>query len=88
MLTTASKKPAAKGSDRGVGVNREHAVGDACVADAGQPLVGAEPQVRGPHLHAELAVQEDRRRAAAAAQVDPHAGPQLHRLDQPLGEPQ
>ena len=41
-------------------------------------LGGAEPQVGGPHLDAELAVQKDRRRGAAAAEVEhAHAGLQL-----------
>src|SRR5262249_18428977 len=43
-----------------VGVDREHAVVDARVADALEVLRSAEPQVDGPHLHAELAPEEDR----------------------------
>ena len=64
----------------GVGVDREDAVLDAGVPDALEVLGGAEPQVGGPDLHAELAAQEDRRHRPPAAEVqDPHAGPQVER---------
>ena len=73
----------------GIGVDREDAVLDAGVPDALQVLRGAEPQVGGPDLHAELAAQEDRRRRASTAEIQhPHAGPQVERLGQPLGQPQ
>ena len=73
----------------GVGVDREHAVLDAGIPDALEVLRGAEPQVGGPDLHAELAAQEDRRRRPPAAEVQhPHAGPQVQRRREPLGQPQ
>ncbi len=55
----ASKKSSAKGSDARVGVNREHAVADAGVANAVQILGGAEPEIGRPYLDAEFAPQKD-----------------------------
>ena len=73
----------------GVGVDRKDAVLDPGIPDALKFLRGAEPQVGGPDLHAELAPKEDGRCPAAATEVQhAHAGPQVHRLGQPLGQPQ
>jgi hypothetical protein len=70
-------------------VDREDPVLDLGVPDALKVLRGAEPQVGGPDLHAELAAEEDRRDCPAAAEVQhPHAGPQVEPFAEPLGEPQ
>ena len=73
----------------GVGADREDAVLDAGVPNPLDVLRGAEPQVRRPDLHAELAAEEDRRQSAPASEVQhPHAGPQVERFGEPLGQPQ
>ena len=70
-------------------VNRKHAVVDTGIADPLDVLRGAEPQVGGPHLHAELAPQEDRRRCLAAAQIQhPHSGSKIQGGCEPLDEPE
>src|SRR5205823_6216924 len=52
-------------------------------------LRGAEPQVSGPYLDAELTVEEDRGQGAPAAEVQhAHAGPQIQHAGKPLGQPQ
>jgi hypothetical protein len=73
METTASKYSVAK-------VDREHPVVDLGVEGPPVVLRGAEPQVGRPHLHAELAPEENRRQRPPAAQVQhAQAGAQVER---------
>ena len=74
MQRIASKNSGLERQRPRVGVDGGHALLDAGVADPLLVLGGAEPEVRRPHLHAELARQEDRLRRQPAAEVeDAHA---------------
>jgi hypothetical protein len=73
----------------GVGVDGRHAIGDAGIGNPLLVLGRAEPQVRRPHLHAELAREEDRLRRPTATEIEhAHPGLQLDDLGEPLGQPQ
>ena len=81
MDTIASKKSAANGSDRASAWIGKTPVLDPGIANALEVLRGAEPQVGGPDLHAELAAQEDRGHRPSAAEVQhPHARPEVEGL--------
>src|SRR5580692_5052877 len=70
-------------------MDRKHALGGAGVLDTLKVFRGAEPEISRPNLHAEFAVEKDRRCRASAAEVEyAHAGPQIQRTSQPLGHPQ
>src|SRR5262245_44473533 len=43
-----------------IGVERENAIIDACIANSLMPLRNAEPEVDGPHLHAKFTSQKNR----------------------------
>ena len=52
-------------------------------------LRGTEPQIGGPDLNAEFAVEEDRGCGASAAKVEyPHSRSQIERGREPLGHPE
>ena len=79
------------GEGQGVGLDtqRKNLLLQPGGAHAGAVLLGADPQVGGPHLRAELAGQEDRAQGAAAAQVEhAHRGPQVEGFGQRLGQPE
>src|SRR5262245_36349118 len=70
-------------------MNGENTVRDAGIANPLNVLRRAEPEISGPDLHAELAVEKNRRKRTSAAEVQhPHAGPQLDCFREPLGQPQ
>ena len=80
------EKPVAVRQRSGVGMDRKDPVRHAGVTHALEILRGAEPQVRGPHLHAKFAAQEDRRCCPPAPQIQhAHAGSQVERLMAPAG---
>ena len=67
----------------------ENAVFDSRIADSLTVLRGTEPQIGGPDLNAEFAVEEDRGGGASAAKVEyPHSRSQIKRGGEPLGHPE
>ena len=74
MLTTRVEEPVRERQRVRFGLDREHAVRDSRFLDAAPVLCRFDPEVGGPHLHAELAREEDRRDRGAAAEVE-HAHP-------------
>src|SRR4051794_15889577 len=66
----------------------ENTVFDSRIADSLAVLRGTEPQVGGPDLNPEFAVEEDRRCGASADKVEyPHSRLQIERGREPLGHP-
>src|SRR5215469_15290449 len=66
----------------------ENAVFNSLIADSLAVLCGTEPQIGGPDLNAEFAVEEDRGCGASAAKVEyPHSRSQLERGSEPAGHP-
>jgi hypothetical protein len=67
----------------------KNAVFDSRIADSLAILRGTEPQIGGPDLNAEFAVEEDRGCGASAAKVEyPHSRSQIERGREPLGHPE
>src|SRR5450432_3796749 len=67
----------------------ENAVFDSRIADSLAILRGTEPQIGGPDLNAEFAVEEDRGGGASAAKVEyPRSRSQIERGREPLGHPE
>src|SRR6516162_4344569 len=61
----------------GIGMERENAILDAGIQNSLHIVRGGNPQIGGPNLYAKFAVEKNRRRGPAAAEVEhPHAGPQ------------
>lgn len=72
-----------------LGMDGVDALRDPGIAYALKIIRGAEPEIGGPYLHAEFAMQKDRRHRPAAPEVeDAHPGAQIQQLTQPLGEPE
>src|SRR5262245_49669141 len=70
-------------------MNWKDPVFDPGIPDALEVLRGAEPQIGGPDLDAELSAQEDRRQRAPGAEVqNSHARPQVQSLAKPFSQPQ
>src|SRR5262249_41469546 len=68
-------------------VNWEHARLYVGISNALEIFRGAKPKVRGPNLHAELAMQKNRRGSSSAAKIkDSHSRPEVQRSGQPLGQ--
>ncbi len=71
-----------------VGMDRENTLIRASIADSLQIFCGIEPQISGPNLHAEFAVQKNRRSCPPAAEIEhPKLGSKLQRRSQPFREP-
>ena len=67
----------------------ENAVFDSRIADSLAVLRSTEPQIGGPDVNAEFAVEEDRGGGASAAKVEySHSRLQIKRGHKPLGHPE
>ena len=69
MLTMASKEPSSKGRSRASAL-RGWTASATPLLDRDRDDVGGHPQVDGRDLHPQLPGEEDRRRAAPAAEVE------------------